>query len=237
MKDLEALLEQGNVTDEVIDDYKITTENLADNGIVLPVILVVDVSYSMEGEPLKHLGNALEVFEKSIIDDPELKRMVEISLVTFNHKIQIDTDFSKMQELDVPTISASGGTNISLAVRHALKKAEERKAQMKNEAIPYYQPFVIILTDGEGGDVTEVAKKVKELTKKRQINFIPVGIGDDAPYTDLKKFTGSVVKVEKTKDLTDLFELISQSISAVSGSVVGENVALPEVPATIQIVA
>lgn len=69
-----------------------------------PCVLLLDTSYSMEGEKIKRLNQGFRAFCQDILANPMASQSVELCVITFG-PVQVRSDFSQLGKLN-----GSGGT-------------------------------------------------------------------------------------------------------------------------------
>jgi uncharacterized protein YegL len=191
-----------------------------------PVVLVLDVSGSMGGNPITELNAGLKVLKDELQKDVTASLRVEVAIVTFGGSISLAHDFATMDAFNTPTLQATGGTPMTEGVEYALQLVAERKEQYKNNNLKYYQPWVWLMTDGAPNDrnsMQETAKKIHQAHKDGKLSFWAVGVeGADM------SFLSSVAPPDRPPmklsglDFKSMFKWMSQSLSAVSVSKVGD---------------
>lgn len=224
---MENLVTQDVIDTQVIDknDYMVGDQDFADNCEKIPVIILLDTSYSMDGQPIKDLKKGTEYFIKEINELKDTSKSIDLSVVTYNQKIVQDISFRPVDKYNLPEFIASGGTNTTKAVRYALDKAEDRKLFYKNDGQGYKQPWIVLMSDGFGGDVTQISEEVRRLRENQKLTFFSIGIGKNAPLGDMAKF-GTVISVEETKNISKFFQWLSQSLDCVTQAAAGQAVAI-----------
>lgn len=56
---------------------------------------------------------------------------------------------------------------------------EHRKEEYKNAGVDYYQPWLVIMTDGEPtDDISNVSIRLSELVVAKKISIFPIAIGN-----------------------------------------------------------
>jgi uncharacterized protein YegL len=126
-------------------------------------------------------------------------------------------------------LEAGGMTPMGQAVETALDMLEARKAEYRNAGVDYYQPWMVLMTDGiPTDDITEAARRVDELAESRKLTVFPIAIGD-ADTEVLKQLGGgrAPLRLQGLK-FADFFTWLSRSVARVSQSIPGERVQLPE---------
>jgi uncharacterized protein YegL len=191
-------------------------------------VLLLDTSGSMSGAPIDALNQGLRAFQADIQEDALAKRRVEIAIITFGGSVQTVQDFVSAGSFSAPSLSAGGGTPMGEAIALGLQLAKARKAEYRSGGVPYYQPWVFLITDGEPTDEWQsAATLVKSDASDRAVTFFAVGVGG-ANMQILSSITPRVLKLEGLK-FAELFVWLSQSQKNVSRSKPGEQTALPPI--------
>lgn len=172
------------------------------------------------------LVTAVNKFYEAIKGDEQAKRSCEISIVLFSDDVKVDGDFEtvdKKKEFLEPT--EGNNTNLGAAVMKALDMLEKRKAEYKKTGVDYFQPWLVIFTDGvSSDDVTEAQKRCMEMINNGKLVVFPFGISDKAGLSQLKGFSNKTpLKIKDTK-IEDCFEWLFKSASVVSKSKPGDKV-------------
>ena len=109
--------------------------------------------------------------------------------------------------------------------------SERRKNEYKSKGVDYYQPWLVLMTDGApNGDPNELERAIQRTVKmanQRKLSVFPIGIGEDVDMGVLAKFSPkrSPLKLQGLK-FREFFEWLSQSVSRTSMSIPGESVPL-----------
>lgn len=196
----------------------------------VPICLVLDTSGSMEGAPIDELNVGVKTFFDVILSDEVAQWSAEVSIVTFGDTAKQILNFTSIQNQNLHNLTASGETPLGKAVNLALDLLDRRKEEYKNLGVDYYQPWMVIMTDGQPTDDIESAvHRTRELIEKKKLTIFPIGIGKDADMSVLERFSPTR-KPQKLKGLNfkGFFEWLSQSVSKVSQSTPGEKVQLDQ---------
>jgi uncharacterized protein YegL len=112
-----------------------------------PVLLLLDTSDSMKGEPIAALNRGIKSFRESVVQDSTASLRVEICIVSFG-PVKLEQDFVTVNNFSTPALSASGVTPMAEAIEYSLALIEDRKEKYKNKGIQYYRPWIFMITDG-----------------------------------------------------------------------------------------
>lgn len=199
--------------------------NLADNPEArIPVCLLLDISSSMQGEPIRKLNEAIHLFSDEIKRNELVATKVEITVITFGGTVQIETSFISADDYQPSNLHTKGLTPMGGAGELMLNVIESRRKLYKQHELSSYCPMGLMLTDGEPTDAyKEVAQKIKTMTANQKLLFYGIGIGD-ANMSVLSEFsdTQNPIKLETVDSFATLFQLFSDSLNSVANSVPSE---------------
>lgn len=235
-------------------------QDLEDNPVPkLAVCLCLDASGSMdevvEGETEK-TGETVEVDGKtysivtggiskkqkllegvqklyaSIKEDPIASKSAEIAVVTFDDSAKVIEEFSLVDKKKPLDFNTGDLTNLGAGVDLALDRLISRKEDYKHSGVEYYQPWLILITDGHPSDMAQVKavqERTKHLEKEKKLVVMSVGVGPDADMNVLNGFsnkTPAAFKLQGAK-FEAFFNFLSASFSGISNSQTDEKVKLP----------
>ena len=188
-------------------------------------VLVLDTSGSMHGERINELNAGLTAFRDAIQSDTVAQSRVEIAIVTFG-PAQLTQDFTEAGNFNPPTLTASGDTPMGSALQQALDLISVRKQLYKDNGVPYYRPWVLLISDGAPTDGwKQVAKRIKDEEAAKGIVFFAVGV-DGADMNVLSELSARTPMALKGLHFRELFVWLSASLQKVSQSQPGQQVAL-----------
>ncbi|BDY11971.1 vWA domain-containing protein [Hydrogenimonas cancrithermarum] len=216
--------------DQSLDDFVLSQEELFENPDPrLPVALVLDVSGSMMGAPIAELQKGVETFFEAILCDEVARSSAEIAIVTFGGTVSAPLDFRSIENQKIPLLKAGGMTPMGQAVETALDLLEARKEEYRNAGVDYYQPWMVLMTDGvPTDDISGAENRIVELVEGRHLTVFPIAIGD-ADTEELSRLGGGrrPLRLQGLK-FGEFFAWLSRSVAKVSQSIPGERVQLPE---------
>lgn len=216
------------------DDLILRQEELVENPTArLPVCLVLDTSASMTGAPITELQEGVNTFFAQLLADDVAKYSAEVAVVTFGGNVDMVVDFAAVTRQTVPSLTAGGMTPMGEAVEKALELLRTRKEEYKRAGVDYYQPWLVIMTDGAPTDnISKASRLVDELVRGKKLAVFAIGIGKDADMNELAKLSGGRPPLKlKGLEFGQFFLWLSASVARVSQSVPGNKVDLDPVAA------
>lgn len=195
----------------------------------VPVILVLDVSGSMSGEPIKELENGVRMFIEEVKKDEIASSSVEIGILTFGGNVNLKQDFSSVDKIKPISFSAYGDTPMGEAVKTSIEILEKRKELYRKTGVDYHQPWMVLMTDGAPtDDIAEAEILVKNLINDRKLVVFPIAIGENADINVLARFSAEGRPPLRLKGLKfrEFFVWLSKSVANVSRSSPTERIKL-----------
>ncbi len=211
------------------DKYLLRQEDLVENPTArVPICLVLDVSGSMAGAPIRELNDGVRLFFDAIRADDVAQYAAEICIVTFGASVSKALDFMSVEHQSIPALSADGATPMGAGVIMGLDLLEARKEDYKRAGVDYYQPWMVVMTDGEPTDeISAAASRINSLVSSKKLTVFPIGIGEAANMTKLATLSPSRPPLRlQGLNFREFFTWLSRSVSRVSQSMPGESVEL-----------
>ena len=192
----------------------------------MALIFVLDVSYSMEGQPINQLNEGLNRFKEEVCRDKQTRDILDVAIIEFNDEFNVVQDFVPIEYMNHVNLEADGATKYSEPIREALKMADERSRFYRRSGTEPYKPWILLVTDGAPlDDITAVTKEVAEMQDTGKVRFMALGVGDYDPRP-LKQLTDVVFRMDGT-DFTSFFNWAGKSIRSVSTTAPDEKPPLP----------
>lgn len=240
-------------------------QDLIDNPTArVPICLCLDTSYSMgavvDTENVRETGKTLtkdgqtwtlveggtarieklkagvEKFYESIRNDKLAKYAAEISIVTFDDTARCVLDFANIErQTELPELVPDGETAMGEGVNLALDLLENRKKEYSEAGVDYYQPWLVLMTDGystgSDSEFKRAKERIKKLVDEKKLTVFPIGISEEADLNTLNELSPKRAALRfRNLRFEDFFEWLSQSVARVSASTPGEDVPLPSQP-------
>lgn len=205
----------------------IREKDLFDNPTArVPVCLLLDNSWSMSGDPIDELNRGVRLFYEALLKDEVTKYSVEIAVVSFGGDVKVELDFEAIERQKIPVLGTYGMTPMGEAVEKALSLLSKRKIEYQDAGVDYYQPWMVLMTDGSPTDIISHAVcSVREQVNKNKLLSLTIGIGNEADMNKLGEFSPKQ-KPLKLQGLRfeKFFRWLSRSVAAVSQSMPGEKI-------------
>ena len=187
-----------------------------------PVILLLDTSGSMSGQPLRELQSGLDQFLRETSDDETASMSVELEIITFGGDAEIQASFAPVCDIaDMPPmLSANGSTPLGEALKLADSELKARRRLYKQKGIASYKPWIVLMTD----NYKSAASSMKSLGEEGKLQYIGIGIGDEADFDTLRDILPERPGPVKLKGLCfkEFFKWLTDSLKSVSASSVAE---------------
>ena len=196
-----------------------------------PVILMLDTSGSMSGAPLRELREGLTQFLRETSDDETASMSVELEVITFGGEAEIVAPFAPVDVVnnDPPELDAGGSTPLGEALKLADSELRARRRLYKQKGISSYKPWIVLMTDGcPNDDWKGAAASMKQLGEERRLQYIGIGIGDEADFDTLREILPEHPGPVKLKGLCfkEFFRWLTDSLKSVSASSVAQQDAI-----------
>lgn len=181
---------------------------------------------------IAELQAGIEKFYAALKADDIAVYSAEISIVTFDFSAKCIEDFASLERQEkIPELKADGNTAMGEGVNLALDLLEERKKEYSDKGVDYYQPWLVLMTDGEAnGNPSELERAVQrtsELVNNGKLTVFPIAIGSEAGINTLNRFSPKQTALRlRDMNFAAFFAWLSQSVAKVSQSMPGETFTL-----------
>lgn len=181
---------------------------------------------------ISEMQHGIEQFYTAIREDETAMYSAEIAIVTFNDKATCVEDFANIdRQEEIPKLTAKGNTALGEGVNLALDLLEKRKEEYKQKGVDYFQPWLVLMTDGEpNGDREALVRAINrtcDYVNSDKMTVFPVGIGEYADMNTLNAFSPKrqALRLEGLQ-FRGFFSWLSQSVAQTSKSSPGEEIPL-----------
>ena len=192
-------------------------------------VLLIDTSGSMAGPRIAAVNSGLKKLIESVRNHTLAKVRSDIAIMTFDDEVKLIQDFSNVDGFEAPTLTAQGRTFIGKAIQEAFHRLQARKQTYKNNGVPYYRPWLFILTDGEpqgepAEDVNKAAAELSTAQNEKRVAVFPFGVGEANMETLARITSPARPKHLEETDFPALFEWFSVSLGKQTEAAVGQQV-------------
>jgi len=180
----------------------------------LPVILLLDVSGSMQGEKIRNLNAAVKDMLDTFRDSHSGEVEIHVAIITFGAQVTLHQPLASAANVSWRDLSASGGTPLGTAFKMA-KAMIEDKDLVPSRA---YRPTVVLVSDGRPGDSwKEPLKDFVGEGRSSKCERMAMAIGADADEGVLGEFIAGAAYplfyAENAKQLRDFFKFVTMSVT------------------------
>ncbi|MER2530309.1 MAG: VWA domain-containing protein [Candidatus Competibacter sp.] len=190
-----------------------------------PCVLLLDNSWSMNGRPITELNEGLTAFKEELLADSLAAKRVEIAIISFG-PVEVVNSFQTAEHFIPPQLTAQKDTPMGMAVMKGLELLNQRKMLYRENGIPFFRPWIFLITDGTPTDDWKAAaNEIRKGEESRTFAFFAVGV-EGANLDILQEI--SVRQPLRLRGLRfrELFQWLSNSMRSVSRSVPGTEVPL-----------
>lgn len=197
-----------------------------------PLVLVLDCSGSMGGQPINQLNEGLQLLEAELKDDVIAAKRVRVLVVSYGglDEATVMADWQDAMDFTAPNLTANGTTPMGHAVDLALTEIESEKMRFRQAGVAYTRPWLFLMSDGLPTDTFQAAaQRCRSDEAANKVAVFPIAVGD-ADIEVLGQFSSNGVRgVKQMQGLQfrELFQWLSASMRVVSHSTPGGHAQLP----------
>jgi uncharacterized protein YegL len=184
----------------------------------------------MGGRPIQALNDGIRTFREALENDTLASLRVDTAIVSFNSSVDLVQDFTTVEGLNTPELRAGGATSTASAVDFAIDLVEDRKDEYDEIGIPFYRPWIVLITDGASTDgrqqMDDASVRVHQAEEGKHLAFFSIGV-EGADMDELNRLGPRVALPLDGLNFIELFKWLSDSMGRVSGSRTDEEVSLP----------
>lgn len=182
-----------------------------------PVVLLQDTSSSMRGH-IDQVNMGLQDLKSDLQSDRLASQRVEVAIITFG-PVTLAQDFVTVDQWLPPRLTTSGNTPMGEALRFAIMQLRARKGAYREAGIPYYRPWIWLVTDGAPTDDWRSALNLVHAEVTRGgLEMFTIGT-DNADFNVLREISHPRPPVLlRQARYREMFVWLSQSLKPVSKS-------------------
>jgi uncharacterized protein YegL len=110
----------------------------------VPVILLVDVSTSMDPVGIAQANQGIRDYIEEMKRNEETRESVTLSIITFSNVHRVLVDHQPIDSVTAPQLSAEGGTELDEGLKGLLTLVTRHEAKFKGGK----EPLFVLITDG-----------------------------------------------------------------------------------------
>jgi uncharacterized protein YegL len=183
----------------------------------LPVIVLADVSGSMEGAKIDSLNLALGDMLKSFVNIDAAQAEPHVAIITFGGAARLHTPLAPAKSVTWSPASANGNTPLGAALELALNLVEDRSV-IPSRA---YRPYILLASDGQPNDAWhEPLQRLLRSERGSKASRVALAIGDDADEAVLRQFLANpeerIFRASEASTIKDFFRAFTMSVVVAS---------------------
>lgn len=187
----------------------------------MPVMLILDVSGSMQGEKIRHLNEAVREMLRSFAEEMQHGDFVyKVAIIKFSTRAEVVHTFKTPVQIlsQYQDLVANGQTWLGEALAKGKALLEDKSV------VPsfWYRPAVVLLSDGHPyGESPSYWEEQLDLfcnegRSGRKAQRFSIALGADADEDTLARFAGDLEGVLHARDALDLHKMFQQVTMTVS---------------------
>jgi len=206
----------------------------------VPCMLVLDASGSMnESDPnsgrrrIDLLNDGIKAFYEELQTDEIALGRVQIAAVTaggFADAARVVLNWTDGLDFIPFKLTAGNRTPLGAATLLALDQIEQHKTALRGNGIPFYRPWMFVMTDGAPTDNAQTwgraCQTAREHEACRKVQIYPVGVGQ-ANMAKLGELSATPAMQMSGMKFREFFKWVSDSMSTLARSVPGGRIELP----------
>lgn len=171
----------------------------------IPVLLLLDVSGSMDGEKIGQLNNAVSMMLDSFKNAETMETFIKLAIITFGSPegVSLHTELQEVSNIEFGDLAAYGATPMGTAIKMAKAMIEDKEIFKGRD----YRPTVVLLSDGQPTDEWKdpLIQFVSE-GRSSKCDRMAVSIGGDGREPLVKFVEGCENPVFYAEDATMIVE-------------------------------
>ena len=181
----------------------------------IPVLLLLDTSYSMNGEPINQLNKAVERMIDEFKKAETMETFIKLSIITFgNNGVELHIPLEEVSKIEFKPLNVGGSTPMGTALKVA-KAMIEDKSIFKGKD---YRPAIVLLSDGEPNDEwEEPMNDFINSGRSSKCDRMAIAIGHNVDESVLKKFIDGcenpLFYAEDASRIIDAFKKVTMSVT------------------------
>lgn len=180
----------------------------------LPVVLLLDVSFSMSGDKIENLNKAVEDMLDTFAQEEKMETEILVSVITFGNQVELQVPYTKASQVQWQGLQANGMTPMGTALKMAKAMIEDKETTPSRA----YRPTIVLVSDGQPNDSWE--RPLEDFIsegRSSKCDRMAMAIGRDADETVLKRFIEGtphdLFYAENAGQLHEFFQRVTMSVT------------------------
>lgn len=182
----------------------------------LPVVLLLDVSYSMSGDKIDNLNKAVKNMLDTFAQEEKMETEILVSVITFGGKVDLHVPFTKASQVQWHGLQVNGDTPMGTALKMAKAMIEDKETTPSRA----YRPTIVLVSDGQPTDGNIWKQAMDDFIsegRSSKCDRMAMAIGRDADETVLKRFIEGtphdLFYSENAGQLHEFFQRVTMSVT------------------------
>lgn len=187
----------------------------------LPVYIVLDISGSMNGEPIEAVRQGMQVLVENLRQDPYALETAWISVITFSEEAQQVVPLTELVRFSPPDLRVGGRTALGAALALLVDRMGVEVQKSSGTRRGDWKPMVFVMSDGVPTD--DIEEGVRRLKQADAGVVVCCAAGPHSSTEALGRICENVVKLDAADFpyIKAFFKWVSSSISSCSRRVEG----------------
>ena len=185
----------------------------------LPVVLLLDVSTSMNGDKINQLNAAVKemVLDFAAVEKNETEILV--SIITFGAEVLLHTPYTSAKDIEWQDMQVSGATPMGTAFSMAKAMIEDKEVTPSRA----YRPTIVLVSDGEPSDSwQQPLRALVNEGRSQKCDRMAMAIGGEASNTVLNEFISGtenkVITAQDASQIQECFKFVTMSVTTRTNS-------------------
>lgn len=180
----------------------------------LPVVLLLDVSTSMNGDKINQLNAAVKEMILDFAAAEKNETEILVSIITFGAEVLLHTPYTSAKDIEWQDLQVSGATPMGTAFSMAKAMIEDKEVTPSRA----YRPTIVLVSDGEPNDNWEQPlRALVNEGRSQKCDRMAMAIGSEASNAVLNEFiSGTEYKVFTAQDasqIQEFFKFVTMSVT------------------------
>ncbi|WP_189484104.1 vWA domain-containing protein [Alishewanella tabrizica] len=195
----------------------------------LPVVLLLDVSTSMQGNSINQLNAAVKEMIADFARAEKNEIEILVSVITFGAEVLLHTPYTSAKDIEWQDLRVSGATPMGTAFSMAKAMIEDKDVTPSRA----YRPTIVLVSDGEPNDSwQQPLRALVNEGRSQKCDRMAMAIGSEASNAVLNEFvSGTENKVFTAQDasqIQEFFKFVTMSVTTRTNSQNANVVPKPE---------